>query len=124
MQLNEYLQSEIKHKLSSVQKITCITAITDKKIKSAFCLSEVLGSPPHVLFNLSSFFSLALLSLRIHNRRDKKLTNNYTSIKWFFKDVIYLFCCQGHLKQFLENYQLCQKSGNNTYSAGWGGHVI
>ena len=27
LQLNEYLQSEIKQKLSSVQKITCITAI-------------------------------------------------------------------------------------------------
>ena len=31
--LNESLQLEIKQKLSSVQKITCITAIADKKKK-------------------------------------------------------------------------------------------
>ena len=29
LQLNEFLRSEIKQKLSSVQKITCITAIAD-----------------------------------------------------------------------------------------------
>ena len=34
MQLNEFLQSEIKQKLSSVLKITCISATADKKIKN------------------------------------------------------------------------------------------
>ena len=42
VQLNEFLQSVIKQKLSSVQKIPCITAIADKKILSTFCISEVL----------------------------------------------------------------------------------
>ena len=43
--LNEFLQSEIKQRLSSVENMTCITAIADKKIISAFCVSEVLHSP-------------------------------------------------------------------------------
>ena len=34
LQLNEFLQSEIKQKLSSAQKITCITTIADKNIIS------------------------------------------------------------------------------------------
>ena len=46
-QLNEFLQSEIKQKLSAVKKITWITAITDKKIISIFCVSGILYSPPH-----------------------------------------------------------------------------
>ena len=29
------------------------------------------------------------------------------------------FCCQGHLKDFLENYGFCQKSGSDTYGTGW-----
>ena len=43
LQLNEILQSEIKQKLSSGQKIT---AITYKKLISAFCVFGVLYSPP------------------------------------------------------------------------------
>ena len=45
-------------------------------------------------------------------------------IQRFFKDAIYLFSCQGHLKQFIGNYQFRQKSGNDAYSRGLGGHVI
>ena len=33
-----------------------------------------------------------------------------------FKDVIYLFCCQGHFKHFSENCVFCPKSGNDTCS--------
>ena len=49
LQLKEFLQSEIKHKWSSVQKLNynCITAIADKKIISSFCVSRVLCSPTH-----------------------------------------------------------------------------
>ena len=36
----------MKQKLSSVQKITCITAIADKKIGSILCVSRELYSPP------------------------------------------------------------------------------
>ena len=46
--------------------------------------------------------------------------NIYMQIKRFFKNVIYLFYCQGHLKHFLENYRLCRKSGNDAYSREWG----
>ena len=37
---------------------------------------------------------------------------------------MYLFCCQGHLKHFLENYGFCQKSESDTYSKGWGRGVM
>ena len=37
-------------------------------------------------------------------------------MKRFFKDVTYLFCCQEHLKYFLENYGFCRKSGKDAYS--------
>ena len=30
------------------------------------------------------------------------------------------FCCQGHLKHILENYQYSQKSGNDAESRGLG----
>ena len=46
LQLNEFLELEIKPKLSSVQKIISITAIADQKIISAFCVSRVLCYPP------------------------------------------------------------------------------
>ena len=46
LQLNEIPQSEINQTLSSVPKITCITAIADKKIICVFCVSGVLSSPP------------------------------------------------------------------------------
>ena len=36
LQLNEFLQSEINEKLSSVQKITSIAAIVDKEIVTVF----------------------------------------------------------------------------------------
>ena len=44
LQLSEFLQSEIKQKLSSVQKITCITANNDNKIISLLYVFGVLFS--------------------------------------------------------------------------------
>ena len=45
--MNEFLQSEIKQELSSVQKTTCITAIgtADKKITGISCLFGVFCFP-------------------------------------------------------------------------------
>ena len=54
-QLNEFLQLEIKQKLSSVQKITYITAIADKKIISLFCVSRVLCSPSQSAAQVKQF---------------------------------------------------------------------
>ena len=70
-QLSEFLQSEIKQKLSSVQKITCVTAIADKEIISIFCVSGYFAPHLSLLFKLNSFFSVALFSLGIHNGREK-----------------------------------------------------
>ena len=42
------------------------------------------------------------------------------TVKWFFKVVIYIFCCQGYLKKSWENYRFFQKPGNGAYSRGRG----
>ena len=34
------------------------------------------------------------------------------------------FGCQGHFKDFLENYGFCQKSRSDAYSRGWGGGLV
>ena len=77
VQLNEFLQSAIKQKLSSFQKITCSTAISDKKILSTFCISEVLCYP--TLFNVQiiQFLQLGSISSWNPQRKRKKLTVNH-----------------------------------------------
>ena len=45
LELNGFLQSEIKQKLSSVQKTTYTIALADKNIAIVFCVSGVLRSP-------------------------------------------------------------------------------
>ena len=52
------------------QKISCIIAIVDKKIKIVFFVSGVLSSPPHSAVQIS-FFSLALFCPRTLNGRGK-----------------------------------------------------
>ena len=59
LQWNELLQSKMNQKLSTISKITCIAAISDKKI-SVFCVPGVLYSLLHSAFKLNSFFRLAL----------------------------------------------------------------
>ena len=85
------------------------------------CIQDIVLPHLSLMSRLNSFFSLALFFLWIHNGRGKKLTTNYMEIRRFFKDVIYLFCFQKHLKQFLENYRLYRKSGDDVYSRGYGG---
>ena len=55
LHLNEFLQLEIKQKLSLVQKITCIIAIAYKKTISVSCVSEVLRSPPQSAVHIKQF---------------------------------------------------------------------
>ena len=45
LELNGFLQSEIKQRLSSVQKITYTISLADKNKISVFCVSGVLCSP-------------------------------------------------------------------------------
>ena len=47
-ELNEFLQSKIKQKLSSLQKTACITAIADKEMIIVFCISGVLCHPTSI----------------------------------------------------------------------------
>ena len=62
-----------KAELFSVQKITFITAIAEKKIISVFCVSEgiVLATSVCGSSQIPVFFSLTLFSHGIHNRREK-----------------------------------------------------
>ena len=46
LQMSEFLQSEMKKNLYSVQRITYITATAGMKIASVSCVSVVLCSPP------------------------------------------------------------------------------
>ena len=46
LQMNEFLQSEMKQNILSVQRTTYITAPASKKIASVFYVSQVLCSPP------------------------------------------------------------------------------
>ena len=80
-----------------------------------YCASHL-----RLLFLLSSFFDVVLFSPGIHSGGEKKLTNNYLYIKQFLRDVVYIFCCHGHLKHSLKNYRFCRKSGNDAYSRGLG----
>ena len=82
------------------------------------CWQEDNKRIPHLslLFKLNSFVTLALFSPGIHKRKERKLTSNWMWIKRFFKDVIYLFCCQEYLKHFLKNNRFRQKSGNDACS--------
>ena len=69
--------------------------------------------------------SLALCFPGILKEREKKLTNNYVRTKRSFKDVIYLFCCQGHLKHFLEKHRFCRIwELTHIVRGGVGVHVI
>ena len=62
----------ILKKLFLVQKVACITAMADKKIRTVFCSSGGFCSPNlSLLFKLYTFFSLALFSSGIHNGREK-----------------------------------------------------
>ena len=53
LQLNEFMESDIKQKLSLVQ-ITCVTATAHKKIISLFCVSGILRSPPQSAVQVKS----------------------------------------------------------------------
>ena len=78
MELNEFLQSKVKKKLSSVQKISCITAIADKKIINAFYVIGVFCSPSQSavqIFKVSSAWLYVLLESTTEDK--KKLTYNY-----------------------------------------------
>ena len=108
VQLNEFLQSEIKQKLSSFQKITRNTTIWGILLPTSVCSSNLIVSSAWLYFLLES------------TSGEKKLTNNYMLIKKFLKNVIYFLCCQGRLKYFLQNYRFCQKSWNDAYSRGGG----
>ena len=70
LRLNESLQQEIKQELSSVQKITCITTMADKRIISVFWPSGGYCAP-HLclLLKLNSFLNLSLFSRGIYNGR-------------------------------------------------------
>ena len=69
LQLNEFLQSKIKQKLSSVQRITCTTAFADEKILNVFCVSQVLYSPPQSALQIKQFLLYFLLESTMEEKK-------------------------------------------------------
>ena len=65
LQLNEFLQSEIQQTLTSIQKVTCITGIADKKIIiwGIISLSGVLCSPLQFAVQIKQFLQFCLYFL-------------------------------------------------------------
>ena len=86
----------------------CILCIWGILLPTSVCSSNLIVSSAWLYFLLES------------TSEEKKLINNYMLIKQFLKNVILFLCCQGHLKNFLQNYRFCQKPWNDAYSRGGG----
>ena len=72
LQLNEFLQSEIKQKLSSVQKVTRITTIANKKVICVFRVSGVLRSPPQFAVQIKLILQLGSIFFWNPQRKRRK----------------------------------------------------
>ena len=77
MQLNEFLESEVKQKLSSFQKIICITANVDEKAISVFCVSGVLCSPPQSAVQIKYLLQLGSIFTWNPQRKKKNANQQY-----------------------------------------------
>ena len=65
-----------------------LAASVDKKIKCSFYIFEIVFHSS-LWLKLSIFFSLALFSLEMHNKRGKKLVGKNLNVnRQFFKDVL------------------------------------
>ena len=94
LQLNEFPQSEIKQKLSSVQKVICITAIADKKTISAFLVSASVVLPTSVCCSIKCLVSSGWLSFLLEFTMQEKKVNQFTAFKastYFFFFFLSLF---------------------------------
>ena len=82
-----------------------------RKSVYSVCLG-VLCSPPQSAVQIKYLVSSAWFSFfpGIHNAREKSHSTIIFKLSSFQR---YKFCCQGHLIHFLENYDFCQKSGND-----------
>ena len=93
--INSYNQ-KIKQKWSSVQKITCVTAIADKKMISVLCVFWVLCSPPQFAVQIKYFLQLHSIFSRNPQRKRKK-TNQKLHVNkavlqiWLVKDIWNIF---------------------------------
>ena len=80
LQMNEFLQSEIKQKLFPVLKFSWIAAVADKKILVVFCVSAVLCSPCiSLLFKLKSSSAWFYFLLGSTVEEKKRLTNSFVN---------------------------------------------
>ena len=113
-QLNEFLQSEISLKLSSVQKITCITTTADRKVKSSIYIGSAI-TQLSLQIKLNSFFRLVFFSLGIRCGIEKKLSRKKIKCKLGSSSVIcnLSFQLSRTFETFPENDQFCQKSGTD-----------
>ena len=72
LQLNEFLQSKSKQKLSSVQRIACITVFADEKMLNIFCVSQVLYFPSQSALQIKQFLQcVSIFSWNPQGKRKK-----------------------------------------------------
>ena len=77
LELNEFLKSEIKQKLSPLQKITCITGISHKKIINVFCVPGGIVRPTYYQSTVQIKYLVlsAWLSFLLEFTKQEKKTN-------------------------------------------------
>ena len=75
---NQIKQKKLKK--SSAQKITCITAIAEKKIISVPCVWGTMLPNYASAVQMKQFLPLGSFSAEIHNGKQKKLTNSTETV--------------------------------------------
>ena len=76
---------------------------------------------PDFVVQINNLFSLALFSVVIHKRRGKKMTSKTVKYKLVSSSKMQFACViPKKFIIFLENYQFCRKSRNDTNSKGRG----
>ena len=93
----------------------------NEKIISVFCVSRGIVLPHlSLLFKLNTYFLQPGSLFSRNSQRKKKAYQQLYLIKRF-KDVIYLFCCQGHLKHFfLKTMYFVENLEWTHVVGGWG----
>ena len=118
--MNEFLQSKIKQNLSSVEKITCITAIADKKI-IVFCVFRVFCSPSQSAVQIKQFLHLASIFSWNQKGRERKANQQLHVNYAVFQKCSLPFLLSKTFETFSRKLSILSTSGNDAYNRGGGG---
>ena len=114
--LNDFLQSKIMPKLSSLQKITHIIVLVDKKnnCSLSICIYYVSSS-----FLIKYFLQLGcIFCWNLPKKRENVIRKKQVNVDWILRDVSLPFLLPGTFKCFLESYWFYQYSGSDINNRG------